>query len=170
MITIAQAAGDVVTTGEAVTFWILGPIALAGALGMVFARNAVHSALMLASTMLSLAVRQHHGAERGGDEERARDLEREHVPREDDVCEAGRVAVGVGGAQTLVRDVDDRVTDARDEQDRKADTEHEGRHSAAADAEAGRTEVDVPGPPGTAERTTTRGQMARVSRRRKDRA
>ena len=34
--------------GEAVTFWILGPIALAGALGMVFARNAVHSALCLA--------------------------------------------------------------------------------------------------------------------------
>jgi NADH-quinone oxidoreductase subunit I len=49
-------------------------------------------------------------------------------------------------------------------------SEHEGRHSAAADAEAGRTEVDAPGPPGTAERTTTRGQMARVSRRRKDRA
>jgi NADH-quinone oxidoreductase subunit I len=28
--------------------------------------------------------------------------------------------------------------------------------------------IDVPGPPGTAEATTTRGQMARVSRRRKD--
>jgi NADH-quinone oxidoreductase subunit J len=53
---LAQGAADVVTTGEAITFWILGPIALAGALGMVFARNAVHSALLLASTMLSLAV------------------------------------------------------------------------------------------------------------------
>lgn len=52
---LAQAAGEA-TTGEAITFWILGPIALAGALGMVFARNAVHSALLLASTMLSLAV------------------------------------------------------------------------------------------------------------------
>jgi len=52
---LAQGAGEV-TTGEAITFWILGPIALAGALGMVFARNAVHSALLLASTMLSLAV------------------------------------------------------------------------------------------------------------------
>ena len=31
--------------GEAVVFWVLGPIALAGALGMVFSRNAVHSAL-----------------------------------------------------------------------------------------------------------------------------
>ena len=37
-----------------IAFWILGPVALAGALGMVFARNAVHSALCLAGTMLSL--------------------------------------------------------------------------------------------------------------------
>ncbi|KQS58959.1 NADH:ubiquinone oxidoreductase subunit J [Geodermatophilus sp. Leaf369] len=49
--------GDVVIgTGETVTFWILGPIALAGALGMVFARNAVHSALFLVNTMLALGV------------------------------------------------------------------------------------------------------------------
>jgi NADH-quinone oxidoreductase subunit J len=47
---------DVVSTGEAVAFWILGPVALAGALGMVFARNAVHSALCLAVTMLSLGA------------------------------------------------------------------------------------------------------------------
>ena len=45
---------DVISTGEAVTFWILGPIALLGGLGMVFARNAVHSALFLAMAMLSL--------------------------------------------------------------------------------------------------------------------
>lgn len=45
---------DVISTGEAVTFWILGPIALLGGLGMVSARNAVHSALFLAMTMLSL--------------------------------------------------------------------------------------------------------------------
>ena len=45
---------DVISTGEAVTFWILGPVALLGGLGMVFARNAVHSALFLAMTMLSL--------------------------------------------------------------------------------------------------------------------
>jgi NADH-quinone oxidoreductase subunit J len=43
-------------TGEAVTFWILGPIAVLAALGVVFSRRAVHSALMLAATMLSLAV------------------------------------------------------------------------------------------------------------------
>jgi NADH-quinone oxidoreductase subunit J len=37
-------------------FWILGPLALAGALGMVFSRNAVHSALWLVLTMLCLGV------------------------------------------------------------------------------------------------------------------
>src|SRR4051794_36551741 len=42
--------------GETVVFWILGPIALAGALGMVFSRNAVHSALWLVTTMLCLGV------------------------------------------------------------------------------------------------------------------
>jgi NADH-quinone oxidoreductase subunit J len=42
--------------GETVVFWVLGPVALAGALGMVFSRNAVHSALWLVLTMLSLGV------------------------------------------------------------------------------------------------------------------
>jgi NADH-quinone oxidoreductase subunit J len=54
-VTLAQAAGAV-TTGEAIAFWVLGPIALLGGLGMVFARNAVHSALMLVLTMFSLAI------------------------------------------------------------------------------------------------------------------
>ncbi|HZG88658.1 MAG TPA: NADH-quinone oxidoreductase subunit J [Pseudonocardia sp.] len=52
---LAQAA-DAVTTGEAIAFWVLGPVALLGALGMVFARNAVHSALLLVLTMFSLAI------------------------------------------------------------------------------------------------------------------
>ncbi|WP_213007167.1 NADH-quinone oxidoreductase subunit J [Paractinoplanes toevensis] len=43
-----------VSTGEAVAFWILATIAVLGALGMVIARNAVHSALWLVLTMLSL--------------------------------------------------------------------------------------------------------------------
>jgi NADH-quinone oxidoreductase subunit J len=55
MTVLAQAAGAV-STGEAITFWILGPIALAAALGMIFVRNAVHSALMLILTMFCLAV------------------------------------------------------------------------------------------------------------------
>ncbi|MGH3796580.1 MAG: NADH-quinone oxidoreductase subunit J [Pseudonocardiaceae bacterium] len=42
--------------GEMIAFWILGPLALAGGLGMVFARNAVHSALWLALAMLSLGA------------------------------------------------------------------------------------------------------------------
>jgi NADH-quinone oxidoreductase subunit J len=51
-------AGEIakVSTGEAVSFWILAPLALGGALGMIFARNAVHSALFLVMTMLSLGV------------------------------------------------------------------------------------------------------------------
>jgi NADH-quinone oxidoreductase subunit J len=47
---------DVVSTGEAVVFWILGPLALAGGLGMIFSRNAVHSALWLALSMLCLGL------------------------------------------------------------------------------------------------------------------
>jgi NADH-quinone oxidoreductase subunit J len=56
---LAQAAPPdpgVVSTGEAVVFWILGPISLLGALSMVFARNAVHSALGLIGAMFSLAI------------------------------------------------------------------------------------------------------------------
>jgi NADH-quinone oxidoreductase subunit J len=45
-----------VQTGEFVTFLILAPLAVLGALGMVMARNAVHSALWLILTMLSLGV------------------------------------------------------------------------------------------------------------------
>jgi NADH-quinone oxidoreductase subunit J len=44
------------TAGEAWTFWLLAPIAVLGAVGMVLARNAVHSALWLVLTMLSLGV------------------------------------------------------------------------------------------------------------------
>ena len=47
---------DTVSLGETVVFWILGPLALAGGLGMVFARSAVHSALWLAQTMLCLGA------------------------------------------------------------------------------------------------------------------
>ena len=53
--TLAAAAGSV-GTGEAIAFWILAPIALGGAIGMVMARNAVHSALFLVLTMFSLGV------------------------------------------------------------------------------------------------------------------
>ena len=45
----------VTSTGEAVTFWVLGPLALIAAVMMVLSRNAVHAALFLAAVMLSLA-------------------------------------------------------------------------------------------------------------------
>jgi NADH-quinone oxidoreductase subunit J len=54
MIAYAAAAADQMSTGEAVVFWILGTLAVVGALGMVLARNAVHSALWLVVTMLCL--------------------------------------------------------------------------------------------------------------------
>jgi NADH-quinone oxidoreductase subunit J len=47
---------DTIGIGETVAFWILGPLALAGGLGMVFARSAVHSALWLAQAMLCLGA------------------------------------------------------------------------------------------------------------------
>ncbi|HWD05404.1 MAG TPA: NADH-quinone oxidoreductase subunit J [Amycolatopsis sp.] len=50
------AASTSVSVGEAVAFWILGPVSLLGALGMIFSRNAVHSALWLVLTMLSLGA------------------------------------------------------------------------------------------------------------------
>jgi NADH-quinone oxidoreductase subunit J len=53
--TVLAAAGAV-SGGEQVTFWILAPLALVGAIGMVAARNAVHSALWLVLTMLCLGV------------------------------------------------------------------------------------------------------------------
>ena len=39
-----------------IAFWILAPVMVAAALGMVFARKAVHAALLLAVVMMSLAV------------------------------------------------------------------------------------------------------------------
>jgi NADH-quinone oxidoreductase subunit J len=41
---------------EAVTFWVLGTVALVGAVGVVAAPKAVYSALCLASTMIALAI------------------------------------------------------------------------------------------------------------------
>jgi NADH-quinone oxidoreductase subunit J len=53
---VVLAAGSQVSTGEAVAFWILGPVALLGAIGMVVLRNAVHSALSLVATMMCLGL------------------------------------------------------------------------------------------------------------------
>jgi len=39
-----------------IVFWVLAPIMVIAALGMVFARKAVHSAMLLATVMISLAM------------------------------------------------------------------------------------------------------------------
>jgi NADH-quinone oxidoreductase subunit J len=52
----ALAAETSTSTGEAVQFWVLGPLAVAGGLGTVLMRRAVHSALCLAGTMVILAL------------------------------------------------------------------------------------------------------------------
>ena len=41
---------------EAVMFWILAPLAVVSALGMLFVKKAVHSALLLAWVMVTLAI------------------------------------------------------------------------------------------------------------------
>jgi NADH-quinone oxidoreductase subunit J len=52
----AQLAAYSTSTGEAVQFWILGTVAVIGALCTVLMKKAVHSALCLAGTMIILAV------------------------------------------------------------------------------------------------------------------
>jgi NADH-quinone oxidoreductase subunit J len=43
-------------TGAEVAFWMLAPVMVLGAIGMILARKPVHSALCLAAVMISLAV------------------------------------------------------------------------------------------------------------------
>jgi NADH-quinone oxidoreductase subunit J len=43
-------------TGAQVAFWLLAPVMILGALGMILARKPVHSALCLAAVMISLAA------------------------------------------------------------------------------------------------------------------
>ncbi|OEJ94933.1 NADH-quinone oxidoreductase subunit J [Streptomyces thermolilacinus] len=50
------AAAYTTSTGEAVQFWLLGTVAVIGALSTVLMRKAVHSALCLAGTMVILAI------------------------------------------------------------------------------------------------------------------
>ncbi|MFF8317093.1 NADH-quinone oxidoreductase subunit J [Streptomyces bobili] len=52
----AQLAAYSTSSGEAFQFWVLGTVAVIGALCTVFMKRAVHSALCLAGTMIVLAV------------------------------------------------------------------------------------------------------------------
>ncbi|MEO6821456.1 MAG: NADH-quinone oxidoreductase subunit J [Candidatus Nanopelagicales bacterium] len=54
MSTLADATSG--NVGETVVFWACAIVAVSGALGMLFSRKAVHSALFIAATMISLAV------------------------------------------------------------------------------------------------------------------
>ncbi|QXE35277.1 NADH-quinone oxidoreductase subunit J [Streptomyces sp. GMY02] len=49
-------AASATSTGEAIQFWILGTVAVVGALCTILMKKAVHSALSLAGTMIVLAV------------------------------------------------------------------------------------------------------------------
>ncbi|MFF8830713.1 NADH-quinone oxidoreductase subunit J [Streptomyces sp. NPDC015131] len=49
-------AATATSTGEAVQFWVLGTVAVLGALATILMKKAVHSALSLAATMIILAV------------------------------------------------------------------------------------------------------------------
>ncbi len=55
MAPLADAATDV-NTGEQVVFWVTAILSVAGALGMILSRKAVHSALWVALTMVNLAI------------------------------------------------------------------------------------------------------------------
>ena len=44
------------STGEAITFWVLGPLMVIASLGLLFARRAVHAALCIAFVMVNLGV------------------------------------------------------------------------------------------------------------------
>ena len=55
MLNLALTVGNT-ETPEAVQFWILAPIAVLSALGMLVVKKAVHSALLLAWVMITLAI------------------------------------------------------------------------------------------------------------------
>jgi NADH-quinone oxidoreductase subunit J len=46
----------IIQTPEAVMFWVLAPVAVLAALGMLLVKKAVHSALLLAWVMITLAI------------------------------------------------------------------------------------------------------------------
>ena len=95
----------------------------------------VHHQLVLAALLgQPLAVRQHHGTESGGDQQRRRGLEGEHVPVEDqrgqalDVAAFGRV--GAGQTQRLA---DDGVAGGEDHQRTEADAGQRGERTLTLD-------------------------------------
>ena len=73
-------------TDDAVVFFVFAALALGGALGVVLARNPVHSALFLVVTLVSVAVffvQQRRAPARGGADHRLRRRDRRAVPVRD---------------------------------------------------------------------------------------
>lgn len=56
LLVVAETGEAESSMGEEVTFWICATLCVLGALGLVFSRKTVHSALSVAVTMISLAV------------------------------------------------------------------------------------------------------------------
>ena len=56
MTSVLAAVETTGNTGEQIVFWVCAFVAVAGALGMLLSKKAVHSALSIAATMISLAV------------------------------------------------------------------------------------------------------------------
>jgi NADH-quinone oxidoreductase subunit J len=55
MVNLAISVGQT-QTPEAVLFWVLAPLTVAAALGMLLVKKAVHSAILMASVMINLAI------------------------------------------------------------------------------------------------------------------
>ena len=55
MVDLAISVGQT-QTAEAVLFWVLAPLTVAAALGMLLVKKAVHSAILMASVMINLAI------------------------------------------------------------------------------------------------------------------
>jgi len=55
MVDLAISVGQT-QTPEAVLFWVLAPLTVAAALGMLLVKKAVHSAILMASMMINLAI------------------------------------------------------------------------------------------------------------------
>ena len=55
MLDLAISVGQT-QTPEAVLFWVLAPLTVAAALGMLLVKKAVHSAILMASVMINLAI------------------------------------------------------------------------------------------------------------------
>ena len=55
MLDLAISVGQT-QTPEAVLFWVLAPLTVAAALGMLLVKKAVHSAILMASVMVNLAI------------------------------------------------------------------------------------------------------------------